>query len=147
LVRADYPPKRRAAQLQSPPQNSPGAHDFCSQIPRGGCDDSLGYQDDFPLAASNNIALIERGVLLFSDKVAGAVAFAAMNFPDETMTQRIARIMQNVTPLPGLAGNVVSGGRLNLVRTNISATPPLNTETNLSTADAAARFYRLEVEP
>jgi hypothetical protein len=33
------------------------------------------------------------------------------------------------------------------VRTNISATPPLNIETNLSSAGSAARFFRLEVEP
>ena len=181
------------------------------------------------------------GTSMATPHVAGAVAFAAMSFPDETVPQRIARIVQNVTPLPSLSGIVISGGRLNLARivdtdsnglpdwwereyfsqltgtnpaadadadgasnlaewlagtiptnalsvlqltpinaanglavtwpsadgrfyrllstpnplagftelarTNIFATPPLNTETNLSPAGTAARFYRLEVEP
>ena len=279
----------------------------------------LGYPADFPAAVSNNIALIQRGQLFFSEKVAnatvagaraviiynnvtgsiggtlqtsnnwipavaisqanglalataaptvgtvinapdpgqiyqflsgtsmatpqvaGAVAFAAMNFPTETVPQRIARILQNVTPLPGLAGKVLTGGRLNLartadtdqnglpdwweqqhfnqasgvnpatdtdgdgasnlaewladtnptnalsalrltalqttnglavtwpsaagrfyrllaktnpaaalmlpVRTNIAATPPMNTEINLSPLGTGSRFYRLELEP
>jgi subtilisin family serine protease len=155
----------------------------------------LGYPTNFPAAVSNNIALIQRGTLFFSDKVsnamaagaqaavifnnvvgnvnsatlqtagnwipaialsqadgqallaalpasvtvvnvpdpaniyqlldgtsmaaphiAGAVAFAAMNFPAETVAERIQRILANVTPVAGLAGKVVTGGRLNLAR-------------------------------
>ncbi len=154
----------------------------------------LGYPTNFPTAVSNNIALIQRGTLFFSDKVtnakaagavaaivfnnvagnfngtlttpgnwlpavslsqsdglalsnalpaigtvvnaldpaqiyqyldgtsmatphvSGAVAFAAMNFPAETVAQRIQRILANVTPVPALAGKVVTGGRLNLAR-------------------------------
>ena len=154
----------------------------------------LGNPTDFPTAVSNNIALIQRGTLFFSDKVSnamaagaqaavifnnvpgnfngtlqtagnwipalalsqadgqallaalpttgtvvnapdpasiyqfldgtsmatphvvGAVAFAAMNFPTETVAQRIQRILANVTPVAGLAGKVVTGGRLNLAR-------------------------------
>jgi subtilisin family serine protease len=155
----------------------------------------LGYPTNFPAAVSNNIALIQRGTLFFSDKVSnamaagaraavifnnvagnvinatlqtagnwipaitisqadgqallaalpasgtvvnatdssnvyqlldgtsmaaphvsGAVAFAAMNFPSETVAQRIQRILANVTPVAGLAGKVVTGGRLNLAR-------------------------------
>jgi subtilisin family serine protease len=154
----------------------------------------LGYPTDFPAIVSNNIALIQRGTLSFSDKVsnamaagaraalifnntngnfsgtlqtagnwipaialsqadgqallaalpasgtvvnvpdpanvyqlldgtsmatphvAGAVAFAAMNFPTETVAQRIQRILAHVTPVAGLAGKVVTGGRLNLAR-------------------------------
>jgi subtilisin family serine protease len=152
----------------------------------------LGNPTDFPAAVSNNIALIQRGTLYFSDKVSnamsagaraavifnnaagnfngtlgtagnwipaislsqadgqtllaalpasgtvvsapdpaaiyqfldgtsmatphvvGATAFAAMNFPTETVAQRIQRILANVTPVAGLAGKVVTGGRLNL---------------------------------
>lgn len=181
------------------------------------------------------------GTSMATPQVAGAVAFAAMNFPTETVPQRIARILQNVTPLPGLAGKVITGGRLNLARTvdtdqnglpdwweqqhfnqatgvnpatdadgdgasnlaewlagtnptnalsalrlttlqttnglavtwpsaagryyrvlgmtnaaagltqplrsNIAATPPMNTETNLSPIGTGSRFYRLELEP
>jgi subtilisin family serine protease len=155
----------------------------------------LGYPADFPAGVSNNIALISRGTLLFSDKVAnamtagalaailydnisgfwsggtlqnpgnwipalaisqadgqalashlpatgtvvnaaipshgyalldgtsmatphvvGAVAFAAMNFPSESVAQRIQRILANVDPVPGLQGLVITGGRLNLLR-------------------------------
>jgi subtilisin family serine protease len=154
----------------------------------------LGNPADFPAAVSNNIALIQRGTLFFSDKVSnamtagalaavifnniagnfngtlqsvgnwipaialsqadgqallatlpaiatvvnvpdpanvyqlldgtsmatphvsGAMAFAAMNFPTETVAQRIQRILANVTPVGGLGGKVVTGGRLNLAR-------------------------------
>ena len=158
-------------------------------------DCGLGYPTNFPAAVSNNIALISRGTLYFSDKVsnamaagakaaviynnvsgnfsgtlqtagnwipavsisqadglalkalapttgtvvnaldpskvyqfldgtsmatphvAGAVAFAAMNFPTETVAQRIQRILANVDVVPGLQGLVRTGGRLNLLRT------------------------------
>jgi subtilisin family serine protease len=158
-------------------------------------DCGLGYPEDFPAAVSNNIALIQRGTLTFSDKVAyataagaraviiynnvsggingtlqfqndwlptvwiseadgaslaaatptpgtvinapdpsqiyeflngtsmatphvaGAVGFVAMNFPAENVSQRVSRILQNVTPVTNLFGLVISGGRLNLART------------------------------
>lgn len=147
----------------------------------------LGNPTDFPAAVKNNIALIERGTLTFSNKVinamaagaaaaiiynnastnffgtlggtnnwipavsisgndgaalqtsttatvvhglyqlldgtsmatphvSGAVAFAAMNFPNETVAQRIQRILANVDAVPGFAGQVKTGGRLNLQR-------------------------------
>jgi subtilisin family serine protease len=157
-------------------------------------DCGLGYPTDFPATVSNNIALISRGILFFSDKVAnamaagaraaiiynnaagnfsgtlqyannwiptisisqadgqiltslvpatgtvvnaltpshgyelldgtsmatpqvsGAVAFAAMNFPAESVAQRIQRILGNVDSVAGLQGLVVTGGRLNLLR-------------------------------
>ena len=148
----------------------------------------LGYATNFPPAVRNNIALIERGTLTFSNKVvnamaagavaaiiynnatsnfsgtlggtnvnwipavslsqadglalqtnatatvvhglyqyldgtsmatphvSGAVAFAAMNFPSETVTQRIQRVLANVDVVSGLSGLVRTGGRLNLQR-------------------------------
>ena len=155
-------------------------------------DCGLGYATNFPTAVSNNIALIERGTLNFSEKVAnamtagaraaiiynntagnfsgnlgvssnwipavslaqadglalqtnspatvinrpdptqiyqyldgtsmatphvsGAVAFAAMNFPTETVTQRIQRVLTNADVIPGLQGWVHNGRRLNLQR-------------------------------
>ena len=48
--------------------------------------------------------------------VAGAVAFAAQNFPDETVAQRIQRILTHTDAKAGLQGKVATGGRLNLQR-------------------------------
>jgi subtilisin family serine protease len=152
-------------------------------------DCGLGNPADFPAAVSNNIALIERGTLFFTNKVinamaagaraaiiynyaasnfngtlggpnnwipavslsqadglameavqpvtatvvhglyqyldgtsmatphvSGAVAVAAMNFPNETVTQRVQRVLANVDVVPGLQGLVHTGGRLNLQR-------------------------------
>ena len=39
-----------------------------------------------------------------------------MNFPSETMTQRITRILTHVTLVPALAGKMTSGGRLDLLK-------------------------------
>lgn len=49
-----------------------------------------------------------------SPMVAGAVAFAALNFPDETVQERKARILDTVVPLPSLTDRVLTGGSLNL---------------------------------
>ncbi len=57
-----------------------------------------------------------QGTSMASPHVAGAVAFAAQNFPDETVPQRVQRILANVDPVASLAGKVSTGGRLNLQR-------------------------------
>ena len=56
------------------------------------------------------------GTSMATPHVVGAVAFAAMNFPSETVAQRIQRILTNVDVVPGLNGLVRTGGRLNLQR-------------------------------
>jgi subtilisin family serine protease len=56
------------------------------------------------------------GTSMATPHVVGAVAFAAMNFPSDSVTQRIHRILANVDTVPGLAGKVATGGRLNLLR-------------------------------
>jgi subtilisin family serine protease len=56
------------------------------------------------------------GTSMATPHVSGAVAFAAMNFPSETVTQRIQRILANVDVIPGLKSKVHNGGRLNLQR-------------------------------
>ena len=56
------------------------------------------------------------GTSMATPHVSGAVAFAAMNFPSETVTQRIQRVLANVGVIPGLTGKVRTGGRLNLQR-------------------------------
>ena len=54
------------------------------------------------------------GTSMASPMVAGAVAFAAMNFPDETVQERKARILDTVETLPSLTDRVLTGGSLNL---------------------------------
>ena len=56
------------------------------------------------------------GTSMATPHVSGAVAFAAMNFPSETVTQRIQRVLTNVDVISGLSGKVRTGGRLNLQR-------------------------------
>ena len=63
-----------------------------------------------------NVYQLLDGTSMAAPHVSGAVAFAAMNFPTETVPQRIQRILANVTPVAGLSGKVATGGRLNLVR-------------------------------
>ncbi len=56
------------------------------------------------------------GTSMATPHVSGAVAFAAMNFPDENASQRIQRVLAGVDIVPGLVGQVRTGGRLNLQR-------------------------------
>ena len=55
------------------------------------------------------------GTSMAAPHVSGAVAFAALNFPEDPMPQRMERILQNSTPLTSLAGKVGTGGLLNLL--------------------------------
>ncbi len=57
------------------------------------------------------------GTSMATPHVAGAIAFAAMNFPEETVAQRRQRLLANVDIVPGLQGVVRTAGRLNLLRT------------------------------
>lgn len=56
------------------------------------------------------------GTSMATPHVSGAVAFAALNFPSDTMAQRIARILNNVDVKASLQGKVKTSGRLNLNR-------------------------------
>jgi subtilisin family serine protease len=56
------------------------------------------------------------GTSMSTPHVAGAVSFAAMNYPTETVAQRIQRVLSAVDVVPGLQGMVRTGGRLNLLR-------------------------------
>ena len=48
--------------------------------------------------------------------VAGALALLKAEFPNDSYRQLINRILRNVDPVPGFAGKVQTGGRLNLER-------------------------------
>lgn len=54
------------------------------------------------------------GTSMATPHVTGAIAFAALNFPTESMSQRINRVLTHVTPLPQLTGLVQTSGALNL---------------------------------
>lgn len=56
------------------------------------------------------------GTSMAAPHVTAAVAFAAMNNPEETLTQRRQRIIQAVEVRPGLTNKVITKGRLNLMR-------------------------------
>lgn len=56
------------------------------------------------------------GTSMATPHVAGAVAFAAMNNPGETILQRRQRILNSVDVKPGLSGKAATEGRLNLLR-------------------------------
>ncbi len=56
------------------------------------------------------------GTSMATPHVSGAVALAALNFPAETMAQRIARILNHTTAVPALAGRTIKGGRLDLLK-------------------------------
>jgi len=56
------------------------------------------------------------GTSMATPHVAGAVAFAAMNYPVETVAQRIQRVLGSVDAVAGLQSKVRTGGRLDLSR-------------------------------
>ncbi|MEN3940036.1 S8 family serine peptidase [Prosthecobacter sp. SYSU 5D2] len=56
------------------------------------------------------------GTSMATPQVAGAVAFAAQNFPNDTVAQRKERILSNVDVKTSLQGKVRTNGRLNLNR-------------------------------
>lgn len=56
------------------------------------------------------------GTSMATPHVAGAVAFAAMNFPTETVSQRISRVLTNADTDTNLQGFVIGARRLNLRR-------------------------------
>ena len=56
------------------------------------------------------------GTSMAAPHVSGAVAFAAINDPSESVSQRVSRVLNQVTPVAALAGKTTSGGRLDLLR-------------------------------
>lgn len=57
------------------------------------------------------------GTSMATPHVTAAVALAARNFPAETPTQRVARIINHTAPVAALTGMVRTGGRLDMLRT------------------------------
>jgi subtilisin family serine protease len=62
----------------------------------------------------SNLYAYLSGTSMASPYVTAAVAFAAHNFPDETMIQRRDRVLNNVATLAVLSNKVATGGVVNL---------------------------------
>ncbi len=56
------------------------------------------------------------GTSMATPHVAGAVSFAAMNFPRDSLAQRRARVLAAVDSKSSLSGKVNTGGRLNFLK-------------------------------
>lgn len=91
------------------------------------------------------------GTSMATPLVAGAVALAARNHPEEAVAQRRARLLSAVTPLPSLQGKVITAGRLDLQRlldANLNGyadwreTAPIISPPELPTAILGERFAR-----
>jgi subtilisin family serine protease len=85
--------------------------------------DGLALQAALPCAVTvgnlldpTQIYELKNGTSMAAPHVSGAVAFAALNFPTESVPQRIQRILTTATPVSALAGKTVTGARLNLAR-------------------------------
>lgn len=63
------------------------------------------------------------GTSMAAPHVTGAIALCAAEFPAETITQRIARVLGNADAVTGLSGKTSSGGRLN-VQTTLGGPAP-----------------------
>ena len=63
---------------------------------------------------SDNAYSFGSGTSMAAPHVSAAVAFAAYNYPDESYTERIARILENITPADAFKDKVATGGILNL---------------------------------
>jgi len=78
--------------------------------------DGLALQTNSPATIVHGLYEYLDGTSMATPHVSGAVAFAAMNFSAETVTQRIQRVLTNADVIPDLQGWVHNGRRLNLQR-------------------------------
>jgi len=69
---------------------------------------------------------VANGTSMATPHVTGAIALMAAAYPNETMAQRIGKLLRAADPLPALAGKVVSGGRLDVYKA-LDRTPPTTT--------------------
>ncbi len=65
------------------------------------------------LAVNDSYAYLD-GTSMATPQVTAAVSFAAMIYPNESVTQRVHRVLAAVDSVSALQGKVATGGRLNL---------------------------------
>jgi subtilisin family serine protease len=78
--------------------------------------DGLALQTNASAAVLHGLYQYLDGTSMATPHVAGAVAFAAMDFPSETVTQRVQRVLTNGDIIGDLQGLVHNSRRLNLQR-------------------------------
>jgi subtilisin family serine protease len=65
------------------------------------------------------------GTSMAAPHVTASVSFLAMQYPGDSVTQRIQRILGNVDSLTNLSAKVATGGRLDLLRSYIGTPEPV----------------------
>ena len=85
-----------------------------------------------------NSALNEAGTSYAAAFVSGACALALAKYPADNYQQIISRVLNATDPIPALAGNCVTGGRLNLRKI---LNPPMLLTANAPAANAPFKLH------
>ena len=91
------------------------------------------------VSGSNSAYATYSGTSMATPHVAGALAMIAAQYPMESYTSLISRLLSGTDKIGSLSGKTKSGGRMNLAKSLVTATPPQPTPpVNDSFASAAS---------